>query len=249
MSAHLTLLELDALAEAGPNAAPPHLDECERCRSELALMQSAQQRFRSEVFPRTAPTIERKLAGRGWRGPWRWVAPLALAPALAVLSLTLRPHPRSHSAVEPAFGIKGAATVRLFAQHQGHVTEVRDGDTLEPGDALRFEIQPGGLAYLLVGSVDGAGEAGIIFPASQPESARIDPMAQFALPGSAVLDASPGPERAFVLLSARPISAEAAKAAMRRLAQGGPTALRAATVLPDVGADAQLSVLWEKRTP
>jgi hypothetical protein len=246
MSAHLTLLELDALAEAGTDPSHAHLAECERCRNELALMRASQERFRREVFPRTAPEIERRLARRRWR----WLAPLVLAPAFAVLLLTLRPKP-----VESDFGnignigIKGAATLRVFAQSHGSVSEVREGEELAPGDALRFEIQPGGLPFLLVGSVDAAGQVGILFPLDGRESGPIDPMAVFAVPGSAVLDAAPGPERAFALLSRRPIAAEAVEASMRALAQRGPAALRSAMGLPGLGANSQLTLHWEKRSP
>jgi hypothetical protein len=248
MSSHLTLLELDALAEAGPSASVPHLEGCERCRNELELMRSAQERFRSGVFARTAPEIARKLAPQSIFSRWRWALPLVLAPALAAVLLVAVFTARAPR-VEPDLGVKGAATLRLLVQHDSRVFEAQDGAELAAGDALRFQVQPGGFPYLLVGSVDARGETGILFPVDARESGRIDPMAQVILPGSAVLDDASGPERAFVILSAQPISADAAEAEMRELARGGPAALRTATALPHLGAGAQLSVHWEKRSP
>jgi len=245
MSEHLTLYELDALAEAGAPGSSPHLEGCDRCRTELATMLAARDRFRLSVFPRTAPEIERRLTHPWWRPALPFVLAPAVALGLAALGLLLWPRAPNG----PDLGIKGGATVRVFAQHAGKVTPVLDGEALEAGDALRFEIQPGGLPYLLVGSVDAAGAAGIIFPANGTESGRIDPVGQFIVPGSAVLDTSAGPERAFVLLSARPLSAEDAKAAMLSVARGGAAGLRTTSALPSVAADAQLSILWEKKAP
>ena len=245
MNEHLTLYELDALAEAGAAGSSPHLEGCGRCRAELATMLAARDCFRTAVFPRTAPEIERRLKQRWWRP----ALPFVLAPALALGALILGLALWPRAPVERDLGIKGSATVRVFAQHDGKVSAVQDGEMLEAGDALRFEIQPGGLPYLLVGSVDAAGAAGIIFPADGAESGRIDPVGQFVLPGSAVLDKSVGPERAFVFLSAQPISAADARVAMAAAARGGAAAVRTTTRLQSVPAQAQLSILWEKKAP
>jgi hypothetical protein len=198
--------------------------------------------FQREVLPRTLPEIERKLQRRRWN----WVAPLALASAVGAVVLLVRPRVPP----EPAFGVKGAPTLKLFVQRSSpagaEVVEVRDGDALRPGDALRFEVQPGSERFLLIASVDGEGGVTMIHPAGGAASAPLPPNERFVQPGSTVLDAARGPERAFALLSREPLSRDAVKAALAALADEGAEAIRGTHSLPGVAADVQLSILWEK---
>ncbi|HUB09098.1 MAG TPA: hypothetical protein VMB50_18960 [Myxococcales bacterium] len=236
MTAHLSLLELDALAEAG--TPPAHLAECPRCQAELEALRTDEARFRTEVYGRTLAQVQRRLS---WRRRLS-LAPLLLAPALGLAAILLVPR----RTPEPEVGVKGVPTLRLFVSHAGEVTQARDGAALEAGDELRFEVQPGGLPFLILGAVDSSGQASIIYPMDGSRSVQINPQAAFVPPGSAVLDSTTGPERVFAILSRKPIPAEGLLAAMRSLGAAGPQALRTTRTLPGVPAEAQLSFLWEK---
>jgi hypothetical protein len=162
-------------------------------------------------------------------------------PVVATLALLLWLRPRTEVANEPAIAIKGGPSLRVFARRQGRVTAVRPRTTLHAGDEIRFAVEPAGLHYLIVASVDGAGKATVYFPyggiASQPVSGG-------TLPGSIVLDDAPGPERIFALFSRQPLAAAEVTGALVELGRRGPDAIRAARQLSV--AATQLSLVFEK---
>jgi hypothetical protein len=160
-----------------------------------------------------------------------------------VLLLWLRPRSSANGHPdEPSVAIKGGPSLRVFARHNGRVAVVRPRSALHAGDEIRFAVEPAGLRYLLVASVDGAGKATIYFPyggaVSQPVGGATE------LPGSIVLDDAPGPERVFALLSEQPLVAADVTGALVDLGRRGPDAIRAASRLPV--AATQLSLLFEK---
>ena len=126
---------------------------------------------------------------------------------------------------------------------------MREGEKLARGDRVRFEVEPGGLPYLLIAGIDGAGQADIYVPYQGSESLAVDPVRRFLSPGSIELDEARGPERVFALASRKPLSAASVVAALKALGANGPAAIRATDTLPlapEAEADAQSSFLWEK---
>ena len=135
----------------------------------------------------------------------------------------------------------------MFANHDGRVFAVHDGTTLDAGDRIRFAVTPAGVRYLLVASIDGLGAATIYYPYGGPQSAiiegdRVEPA------GSIELDAAPGPERIYALLSDEPIAADTVIAKLRAVAGGGADAIRHAPAL-ELPVRAQLSLVFEKAAP
>jgi hypothetical protein len=188
--------------------------------------------FVSRVLPRGGP------ARRPQRR--RWLAVPAFA--LVVLAIALWRWPRP-----PDLGIKGdasGASWQVFAHRDGRTFAVRDGAELAPGDRIRFVVLPAGARYVLVVSVDGAGAVTIYYPYNGERSAAIDGD-RVELADSIVLDAAPGPERLYALLSDEPLAAAAVKAPLGELAASGASAIRAARALP-VPARAQLTLMFEK---
>ena len=241
MTQHLSSFTLDALPLEALSAdevarARTHLETCERRRGALEAAAAARERFATTVFPRTVGTMRART--RGLR--WPRLLPLLLAPALAGAALLfwVRREPEE-------LGVKGAASLRVFARHQDRVFAVREGMPLAAGDQIRFRVTPSGARFVLVASVDGAGKASVYFPFGGDASAPIDPRATAELPGSVELDETAGPERVFVLLSARPLPAADVVAALRALGARGHDAIRAARTLA-VPAEAQVSLGFEK---
>jgi hypothetical protein len=161
-----------------------------------------------------------------------------LVPAAAALLLWLRLPAPDDGILE-----KGGPTLRLYALHQGTVAPVRARDRLKAGDEIRFVVDTSKRSYLLVASVDGAGQATVYFPFGGTSSAPIA-AGHNELPGSIVLDAAPGPERVFAVLTLEPLSSELVLRALEQLGRRGPDAIRAARTLPVGGT--QLSVVFEK---
>ena len=242
---HLSSLQLDALAlDALPAdqhaAAQQHLGACATCRAraeELAMLRS---HFTVNVLPRTAPALRRPPA---WRSAWRWGVPL-LAVSAAVL-LVLRPTVEDG----PAYGVKGGTTLQLFAHRGERTWKVEQGEVLAPGDQVRFRVEGGGLPYVLVVSVDGAGQVNTYHPFGGARSAPLPEQGLAEIPGSVVLDTAPGPERLFALFSREPLDSEAIMPALRELAAGGANAIRRHTTLPVPAGALQATFLFEKPQP
>lgn len=259
-SPHLSTFTLDALAldalDAGGEAqARDHLAGCARCREALEAARAAREHFQRTVLPRTVSAVRERARRSSWRLGWhhplvpRLLIP-AFAAAVALLLVTRTRHvPGPQDAdLGAELGIKGAATLQVFASRDDHVFPVQDGSSLAPGDRVRFVVMPAGLPYLLIASIDGAGAATVYHPPGGSESGRLDDRARLELPGSIVLDAAPGPERIYALFSRQAIAADQVASMLRDIGARGPDAIRSARTL-DIPDAVQASVLFEKVTP
>ncbi|HEY1812930.1 MAG TPA: DUF4384 domain-containing protein [Kofleriaceae bacterium] len=237
---HLSAFTLDALALGTETAgAREHLAACARCRGDLEAAQALREHFTAHVLSRTLPVRRR-------RPVWPWFALPALAAAIALVAIIVRP---SHRAAEPELAIKGDAAWQVFANRDGQTFAVHDGTELAPGDRIRFAVIPDGARYLLVASIDGAGVASIYYPYDGAESAAIPAGDRVELPGSIVLDAAPGPERVFAVFSDEPIGATAVADRLRAVGADGPDAIRRIHALVLPGVRGQTSVVFEKSVP
>lgn len=238
-TSHVSAFTLDALALGALDpdreaAAHAHVASCAACRGARDAAAALREHFMIRVLPRGLP------ARRHHR--WLWLAVPALAAALLVALW-----PRLEPPEQGDLGIKGTASWQVFANRSGHTFAVHDGTELAAGDRIRFVVVPGGARYLLVASVDGRGAVTIYYPYEGSQSAPIDGE-RFELTGSIVLDAAPGPERIYALLSDEPITADAVRAPLRMVAHGGAVAIRGTYALP-VPVRAQASLVFEKVAP
>ncbi len=257
---HVTVLDLDlvVLGQASPEhlaRIETHSVSCTACAARRAEHGEHVRNFRSTVFPRTVESLALR------RRPvvrWPWMFGLAL-PLAACLLMLVRSHPSGKNSV-PAFdpprdpgpiGIKGSPVVRVFARRNrpnADVIKVNDGDRLADGDALRFVLPPTGLPYVLIASVDGAGQASVYYPFHGEASVEVDPKVTVSVPGSIVLDKAPGPERIFVIYSEKPIQAETVREELAKLGAGGAGVIRGAQHLP-IAETVQASLWFEKNEP
>jgi anti-sigma factor RsiW len=257
--AHLSSFTLDALALGALPAAEAalahaHLAGCAACTSQLEAVRASGEEFARSVLPRTLARVHERAARPAWTRFLRaWtLLPVSALAAAAVLMLVLHGSatlaPTTRAGDDSGLAIKGGATLRVFADHESHVFQVRDGDRLAPGDRIRFVVEPAGLPYLLVASVDGKGTPSIYYPYDARVSGRLTQAITIELPGSIVLDAAPGPERLFALFSREPLDAQVVRAALAELGKRGPDAVRAARTLSTPAA-AQVSLFFEKVVP
>jgi hypothetical protein len=243
---HLSSLALDALdlgqlrgdEEARARA---HVETCERCRGDLEIARKAREQFQREVLPRTLPEVlrrQRRLRFGVRRSIWL-ILPVAVA-AAAVLLVWPR---------EVPVGILtkgGGPALHVYARREGRVFLVADGASLAPGDDFRFVVEPAGRRFLLIASVDGAGHAAIYHPYGGTASAPLVAAPRVELPGSIHLDASPGPERLYALLSDEPLDAAPVLERLRAIGKEGDAAIRAHRFLDGTRALAQVSLCFEK---
>src|SRR5260221_1354014 len=235
MSEHGSALLFDriALGQPATDHIREHLDSCAACRTRQAEAAALHGEFTRRLLPRGLPA-------RRWQRRWLFALPALAAAAIVVLVLM-----RNHDAPGDELGIKGDAAWQAVAKHGERTVQGRDGPTLAPRDQIRFVVVPNGARYVMIASIDGAGTASIYVPYYGAASERIDG-AIVELPGSIVLDVTPGPERLYALFSAEPLAADAVKAKLRELT--GAAAIRKGGKL-DIAARAQLSLVFEKAAP
>jgi hypothetical protein len=213
----LDQLELGSLSDGERAAVEAHLAGCAACRAEREAAAALRRRFDQHVLPRTIERVTRPRRRR-W---WRW-APLVLAPALAVaaLLLYLRPSP-------PELAYKGGPALTVYARRGAQVFVVHEGETLRPGDELRFVVAAAGQGYVLIASLDGAAQASVYHPFAGSRSAAVA-AGRVELPGSVKLDGTLGHEHLYALFSAQPLDAAEVLA---RLARDGTVGTVAATTV------------------
>jgi hypothetical protein len=242
---HPTALALEAALHGVEGAdvagVKAHLAQCERCRSRADEVRTERAHFERLVLPRTIEAMGEAVGRRARWAPLRLLrwTPLLLAPVAAMLLFLVTPLSALRG---PDVLRKGAPSVAVYALRGDRVFQVADGEQLRPGDRLRFEVDPGGLPYLLLVSIDAAGRPNVYAPYGGVESLAVDPHSRFVSPGSIELDAATGPERLFVLLSRAPLPTAEVVAELSRLKD--PESVRQNVRLA-VHAEAQLSFLWQ----
>jgi hypothetical protein len=246
MTEHLSQMTIDGLAarllsDAETATARGHVASCARCRGDLETAEAACATFTREVLPRTLERLRPRPSA------WRIFAPAFAVSALATVLLVVWFVRRDKPVVDDDLRMKGALTFQVFASRGDQVFPVRDATRLAAGDKIRFVVGAGEARYVLVASIDGAGQATIYHPYGGARSVPA-PVQPTDLPGSIVLDAAPGPERVFALVSREPLDAGDVARALEELGKRGAEAIRStpALELPDV---TQASVVFEKEAP
>lgn len=264
-SFHAELLRLGEASAAERAWIEGHLESCPACAAMTAELDAARDEFTATVAPRSAARLSARLAERrrgGGRPRWGWLSAGLLIPSAAVvvaLVAVRRPPPVTGGAAGPAEARRelepdytekggGRAQMMVAARRGTRVFAVRPGELLQAGDQIRFVIQGARHPFVMIASVDGRGHANVYVPYDGVSSLAVAPGARIEMPGSIVIDDSPGPERLFALLSHRPIDAAKVRAALGSVGGRGAAAIRSTTAL-DVGADEQVSMLVEKASP
>lgn len=237
-------LALEAyLLEPERSKLSPHLDGCEGCRGRLARMRAEGDEFRQFVFPATVGAIEEAVKPRRSRLA-AWFAPVGALAALAAAALVVvRIAP---GGPPPGYtGLKGGGVgLGVYVNEPGGARLVEDGATVPASGALRFEVKPGAACRLWIVSVDAKGEVSRLYP---PQGDATAPRHDGPVPGGAVLDGQPGPERLFALCGRDATTWDEVRRAAAAAA-GGPDAVRHARALGAPLADApQSTLLLEKR--
>lgn len=204
-----------APGELDGKATPADRERLEALRTEhAALMSSIDVDAEVRAIGRKMERLEpepRKLAT--W---WRWIfTGGVLAAAAAALLLVVGRRPSSPAADD--IGVKGdGITLILHTESRRLAT----GDTVHPGERIRFEINAARKGFVTVIGIDGAGTKTTYFPFGASAAAAVDPNESRILPGAIALDATPGDETFFAVYATRPFTTEEAFAAVGKPMEG-----------------------------
>jgi len=173
-----------------------HLAECAQCRTAESQLASAEADFRALA----APLRRRPRAGRAVAFG---VGAVALA-ATCVLAL----HPGGVRS-------KGAPiSVGMYVQHGEAVRRALPGESVQPGDVVRFVYSSQKPRSLAILSLDGAGMASVYFPEG-PETLNVPAAEEAPLPLGTRLDDVLGEEEVVALFCERPRAVEPVRQALQ----------------------------------
>ena len=216
-------LERLLVEELGPgaerDAIARHLAACARCQARRDALAAAPAQEPDPTFwqrQSARPPPRRAALGAG----------LAGMAALAALVLVLRPRPAPRPDASDDARVKGGgAALELVARDRdGRTVPVFEGTSLRPGEAVRFIVTSPKPAHLAIVGLDAGGQVSLYWPPPAGASDEWPPGAH-EVPGSIVLDATPGEERFVAVVCDAPIDHAA-------LERAGHAALTAAAGLP-----------------
>ena len=151
--------------------------------------------------------IQQRMPDKPKRSWLRWLAPgFALAAAAAIAMIVLRP-----KAPADDIRLKGGEVALIVHRATSGVSErLDDGDTVAPGDRIRFEVDAPRKGYVALLGVDGSGKQTVYYKdvAYTPEN-RL-------LPDAIQLDATPGDEHFMLLFSPEPFDVNAPSSSVVR---------------------------------
>lgn len=232
------------LLDPASSALEPHLSGCARCQARLAEMKRQGEDFLRYVFPATVGAVEEAAARRRSWSLLSWIAPLpALAAAAAIVLMVGPGTPPSDWIATKGGNSMGLA---VFLQGGGGIHPARDGEAVPATSSVRFKVRPARPCRLWVLSVDAAGQVSRIFPTEGEGGVEV--VRTTELPGGAVLDGQPGPERFLALCAPGPLPYARVEGAVRAAVSAGPEAVRSLRTIPGLPAGTvQDSVLLEKK--
>jgi hypothetical protein len=113
----------------------------------------------------------------------------------------------------PYLAPKGVTPVEITCRRGGATFRLAPDDDVIPGDRLRFRPLPvwPDAHFIQIGSVDGTGRYTPFYPSAAGAASAALPAPGQVLEGGIEIDAAPGPERLFVVLSAEPLSETAVR--------------------------------------
>lgn len=186
-----------------------HLVGCARCRAREASLQAERVRFAEQAPRRRRPVPAGRLR------PAIAMGVGLLAAAAAVLLMGRPPRDRAGRTLD-ATRAKGGLRLEVYVKHGDQVLPAR-GTVLRPGDAIRFAYAGVDGGYIAVLGRDGAGAVSLYYPAADraAPAARAEEEEE-VLPGSIVLDDSPGPETIHLVHCDAPVSVATLTGALDR---------------------------------
>lgn len=189
-----------------------HIQGCVACQKRRQDRASAVTFFEDVL---AAPTWTRVVSERASRSPRRrlraigWPVGLLLGLGVASVVVVVVAADRRPPGAALYVAAKGHAAAEIICRRGDSTSVVATGDVVAPGDLLRFRplsMWPGA-RFIQIGSVDGTGSYTSFYPARDDAISVALPANGLPLEGSIRLDAAPGPERVFVVVSMTPISA------------------------------------------
>lgn len=198
------VIEALSAGESAPEATRAHVEGCPECSGQLAALTAGRDAFlRARPPERFLNQLDRRAAAAP-PSPWRRLLPVlaACVPVLALLVLVPRLLPH-----ESGVTFKGGQFRVVSAREGGEPQPLDNDSTVRAGDALRFAYEATEPGHLLVLELDGRGVASVFHPFGGTASAPLPALQRDFLPGSVVLDDSPGPEWIVAVFSPRPLEA------------------------------------------
>jgi hypothetical protein len=250
MNAHLSELALERhLLEPAPKA-QVHLAACGRCAARLEEMKRQGEEFLQYVFPATVEKVEAAAEKGARRFSWfQLFAPASAAAAAIALLLLVHPISEDNCPItSDGTCIKGEGGLGLsvFLNGSGGARVAKEGEVVAPSAAMRFRVRPSEPCHLWIVSVDASGQVSRLFPTAGEGGALV--ATRLDVPGGAVLDGKPGPERVIAICTPAPMYYAAVERMVQAsMARGEPAVRgnRAIGGLPE--GTGQASVLLEKR--
>jgi hypothetical protein len=211
-NACLSALRLDRwmmgeLAAADSETVGTHVSGCAACSAAVAGMRGVREEVRALPVP----------IALGRPAPRRRVPVFAIAGAGLALAASLLLVIRT-----PTLGERPKGTglgLTMYVQHGDEVRRAAPGESVSPGDAVRFAVSTPAQAYVAVLSLDPAGKASVYFPQS-PRAARVPAGTEVPLPMGTRLDATTGEERLLGLFCASAVELEPIREALERGHEG-----------------------------
>ncbi len=163
-----------------------HLQRCDRCRTRARALEVLAADF-VERFPveqtidraRVADSGVRRVRAKRGQGPLGWGTGLAALAAAAAFALVMGGRENTSSTASGPSGtgpgpdssargtgtrFKGDARIGFFVSRGGRVSPGQDGETVQPGDKLRFVVATSRPRYLAILSRDGSSAATEYYP-------------------------------------------------------------------------------------
>lgn len=139
----------------------------------------------------------------------RWIIPAsALAAAAAVILVVVKRGGDEPGRPPDDLSVKGDDISLVVHLASGDTSKrLMTGDTVHPGDKIRFELGGVKRGFVAVIGIDGTGQPTIYHPDGGAQPTAFDPTNRL-VPGAIALDATPGAERFFAIYSERPFAFE-----------------------------------------
>lgn len=211
LAGDLAQSELDAKATTADR------ERLEALRTEhAALMSSIDVDAEVRAIGRKMERLEPEPAPRRLATWWRWVfSGGALVAAAAALLIVIGR--RDSSPHDDDIGVKGDGITLIIHTESRRLAT---GDTVHPGERIRFEINAARKGFVTVIGIDGAGTKTTYFPYGASAAAAVDPNESRILPGAIALDATPGDETFFAVYATHPFTTDEAFAAVAKPTSG-----------------------------